>query len=550
MSYQFTISDIGLRLIKAYEGFWPEARELASGGHVVGFGHRLKEGDDEALSESEAEEVLKADLEPIENFINSRVHASMTQSQFDALCSLIFSIGEDAFLKSDMLHALNRGQVIEASSGFDMWRRGNIGGRIYVVDALVRRRTAEKALFLRPTQRIARAPRFELASIRENEPIVQAEKEEEPLVEDVPVAAFVAPEKKIEEITKPLAQAESEITAPIAVKIPDEVEDVASVEDVAPSLEIVEVEEPLQEPEPTPDVVTELHTSFTGEPEVKSEAVVDVDVKDDIEVTLETKDDTEVQVDIKDEADKGEDTPKDATVTTLAVPADPVIYSGDVGDEEPLMVEKMTPLTVIENVDVPEGDAQVDITDTAKDVTTPPVLTVVENDPIEPEPVKTEVKEEKPSPIAAAAAEVSDRLDALIETDEEKPAKTPEVPVALAPTALAANNKNTGDVVIDQLQQDDALREQIARESQYNTNRYDDYVEVEDEKGNRGVMAFGSMILIGLVSAIAGLVINLQGSARLLGENGPFIAVAAMLIGGLLVVVGLLYMMKALFTRD
>jgi lysozyme len=91
MSYQFNISDIGLRLIKAYEGYWPEARPLMTGGQVVGFGHRVESDEALSLTEDEAEEVLKGDLASIEDLINGRVHASMTQSQFDALCSFAFN---------------------------------------------------------------------------------------------------------------------------------------------------------------------------------------------------------------------------------------------------------------------------------------------------------------------------------------------------------------------------------------------------------------------------------------------------------------------------
>ena len=114
MSYQFTISDIGLRLIKAYEGYRAEPRTLASGNRVIGFGHAVSSDDMSALSEEDAEATLKSDLAPIEDLINTHVHASMTQSQFDALCSLAFSIGEDAFMSSNILHSMNRGQVIEA----------------------------------------------------------------------------------------------------------------------------------------------------------------------------------------------------------------------------------------------------------------------------------------------------------------------------------------------------------------------------------------------------------------------------------------------------
>jgi len=157
MSYQFTISDIGLRLIKAYEGFHPDGRMTRDGRKIIGYGRVT---DDLALKidENDAEELLKADLVQIENAVNSHIHAAITQSQFDALCSLAHSIGLKAFLGSDILHALNQGDVIAAANGFDSWRLGSIAGKTYVVDALVRRRTAEKALFLRPPMRTALAP--------------------------------------------------------------------------------------------------------------------------------------------------------------------------------------------------------------------------------------------------------------------------------------------------------------------------------------------------------------------------------------------------------
>ncbi|NNE58997.1 MAG: lysozyme [Hellea sp.] len=157
MTYQFTISDIGLRLIKAYEGYVPGGRLTRDGQKLVGYGH-LTADMDAKLDEDEAEELLKSELTAIQSLINTHVHAALTQGQFDALCSLAHSIGPGAFLASDTLHALNRGEIITAANGFDSWRLGNIDGQIYVVDALVRRRTAEKALFLRPVNRTVPAP--------------------------------------------------------------------------------------------------------------------------------------------------------------------------------------------------------------------------------------------------------------------------------------------------------------------------------------------------------------------------------------------------------
>jgi len=149
MNDKLKISDTGLKLIKAYEGYRPVDRELITGQRIVGYGHRLYHEDAVRMTKVEAEETLRIDLEPFEDMINTEVHAPLTQSQFDALCSFAFNIGPKAFLTSDTLRALNNGRPLDAANGLDIWRKSEISGKTYVVDALMRRRTAEKALFLR-----------------------------------------------------------------------------------------------------------------------------------------------------------------------------------------------------------------------------------------------------------------------------------------------------------------------------------------------------------------------------------------------------------------
>jgi len=128
----------------------------------VGYGHRLSSEEAVILSKPEAEELLKDDLAPFVDMINENVHAPLSQSQFDALVSFAYNIGPKAFLKSDTLRALNNGRPLDAANGFDIWRKSEIDGKIYVVDALMRRRTAEKALFLRPEGRPVSAPSVDL----------------------------------------------------------------------------------------------------------------------------------------------------------------------------------------------------------------------------------------------------------------------------------------------------------------------------------------------------------------------------------------------------
>ena len=167
MGRHFEISDIGFKLIKAYEGYRPVDRTLVSGQRVVGYGHRLSTEGAVILSKPEAEELLRDDLAPFIDMINENVHAPLSQSQFDALVSFAYNIGPKAFLKSDTLRALNNGRPLDAANGFDIWRKSEIDGKVYVVDALMRRRTAEKALFLRPEGRPVSAPRVDLKPIED-----------------------------------------------------------------------------------------------------------------------------------------------------------------------------------------------------------------------------------------------------------------------------------------------------------------------------------------------------------------------------------------------
>lgn len=456
MSYQFNISDIGLRLIKAYEGYWPEARPLMTGGQVVGFGHRVESDEALSLTEDEAEEVLKADLQGIEDLINSRVHASMTQSQFDALCSLVFSIGEEAFLSSNMLHALNQGQVLEAANEFDLWRKGNVEGRIYVVDALVRRRTAEKALFLRPTQRIARAPRFELAPVRDGG--------WNPTTETSQAALQTAP-RPAQNRTRPQAN-----RAPQA----------------------------------------EQRTSMTS--------------------------------------------------AALAAAPSQVIYADEIADNS---LDELT----LQPLSHPESNMSDSMVSAASNVDPADISVADLLDDVSPVPADDYVAstEETSSPIAEAAAAVSERLDALIDDNTPSPQPGSDeawpdnlITSSITPVDGAANDmaqladsNATTNGSIDELQQDDAMREQIARESQYNLDRYENYVDMpEDPETNRSLFIYGAMIVVGLMSALFGFFVSMRGSANVLGESGPFISIAAMLLGSLLVVVGGLYLMKLLYVKE
>jgi lysozyme len=82
--------------------------------------------------------------------VNADVFAPLTQNQYDALIAFAFNVGPDAFRTSDVLRAVNAGRPLQAAQALEQWRRADWEGQPQVIDALVRRRAAEKALFLTP----------------------------------------------------------------------------------------------------------------------------------------------------------------------------------------------------------------------------------------------------------------------------------------------------------------------------------------------------------------------------------------------------------------
>lgn len=148
MTARMRTSAAGLELIKSFEGFRETATRLPDGRWTIGYGHVRTAREGLTISQKDAEDLLTYDLKPVEDAIASMLFAPLMQNQFDALVSLAFNISPGQFRDSDILRNLNAGDFLSAANGFDVWRRARIHGRVMVVDALVRRRAAEKALFL------------------------------------------------------------------------------------------------------------------------------------------------------------------------------------------------------------------------------------------------------------------------------------------------------------------------------------------------------------------------------------------------------------------
>lgn len=139
------ITQEGINFIKRREGFSPLPYLCTAGKETIGYGHVVKPGEQFpcGLTEKHAEDILYDDLAEAEQCIFDNVTVDLLPNQFDALVSLIFNIGTNAFEKSTLLRALNSEQYEEAGQQFLRWVYAN--GK--VVYGLQKRREKEKRLF-------------------------------------------------------------------------------------------------------------------------------------------------------------------------------------------------------------------------------------------------------------------------------------------------------------------------------------------------------------------------------------------------------------------
>jgi lysozyme len=150
MTPRLQVSRAAIEMIKRFEGYRRRAVRLPDGRWIVGYGHTRTARQGVETSEADAEALLIYDLMAVSHAIENAAHTPLTQNQFDALTSFVFNIGIDAFRHSVVLRRLNEGQHLQAACAMDLWRKAEVDEESIVVDALVRRRAAEKALFLTP----------------------------------------------------------------------------------------------------------------------------------------------------------------------------------------------------------------------------------------------------------------------------------------------------------------------------------------------------------------------------------------------------------------
>lgn len=158
MKPSLQVSRPAIALIKGFEGLRRSAARLADGRWTIGYGHTKFAREGVEITEKDAEALLIYDLIEVVGAVNDLVFSPVSQNQFDALVSFASNIGIDNFRTSAVLRRVNEGELIKAAFAIETWRRADFAGEAIVIDALVRRRAAEKALFLTPEAGFVPAP--------------------------------------------------------------------------------------------------------------------------------------------------------------------------------------------------------------------------------------------------------------------------------------------------------------------------------------------------------------------------------------------------------
>ena len=147
-----------VELVKRFEGLRRRAARLPDGSWTIGYGHTVSAREGAVVSPEDAEALLYYDLSEVAQKVEAWTFTPLNQNQFEALTAFTFNIGVENFRRSTVLKRVNEGQHLMAAAALELWRKADFGGEDLVVDALVRRRAAEKAHYLTPPEGFKPSP--------------------------------------------------------------------------------------------------------------------------------------------------------------------------------------------------------------------------------------------------------------------------------------------------------------------------------------------------------------------------------------------------------
>lgn len=166
------VPDQAVDLIKAFEGI-PDGDPSTvnidpylcpADVWTLGWGHAITEGGVQlkgsanrarakalfpgGITRTQAEALLRGDLIPRAAVVSRLAKVALDDGQFGALLSLLFNIGAGNLEASTLLRRLNQGDYAAAAEQFLVWDKARVKGVLTSLPGLLRRRKAERAMFL------------------------------------------------------------------------------------------------------------------------------------------------------------------------------------------------------------------------------------------------------------------------------------------------------------------------------------------------------------------------------------------------------------------
>ncbi len=142
---EYNTNHTAVQIIKEEETLQLEAYELG-GLWLIGYGHLMLEGEDDVITEKQADAFLVEDLHWCEGSIERYVTIPVTLNEFSAMVAFCYNVGSGKTRGSSIVKRINDEDRPGAANAFLLWNRMNG----VVMQALAKRRARERTLFLTP----------------------------------------------------------------------------------------------------------------------------------------------------------------------------------------------------------------------------------------------------------------------------------------------------------------------------------------------------------------------------------------------------------------
>ena len=142
-------NDSGLKLIREFEGCALKSYQDQGGVWTCGWGSTGPDiGPDTSWTQDQADARLDQHIQEVcKEVTNLLVNQNLTPNQFSALVCFTYNEGSGHLQQSTLLNCIKTGHIADAANEFLKWVK--VGG--VPNDGLLRRRQAERALFLTMT---------------------------------------------------------------------------------------------------------------------------------------------------------------------------------------------------------------------------------------------------------------------------------------------------------------------------------------------------------------------------------------------------------------